>query len=163
RFDNLPVGTYIIREKPQQGWTQSHPASGTYTVTVVANQAVTGLLFGNWRPGQISGRKWNDVNGNGRRGFSEPGLAGWTIELVGTDSTGTPVALPTQTLADDPSTPEDETGQYHFSNLKPGQYTVREVQQPNWQQTFPDPQPNGTPGVHSITLTSGQQVDTANF
>jgi hypothetical protein len=40
-FPNLPPGTYTISEATQGGWSQTSPAgTGTYTVTVIAGQAV---------------------------------------------------------------------------------------------------------------------------
>jgi hypothetical protein len=49
-FSPVPPGTYTISEVPQAGWTQSAPASGTYSVTLASGQQLTGLDFGNHRP-----------------------------------------------------------------------------------------------------------------
>src|SRR5690606_11298784 len=125
-FDDVAPGTYTVREVLDSGWSQSHPASGAYSVTVAANQTIEDVLFGNWRPGELRGMKFEDLNGNGQRDPNEPGLAGWTIQLVGTDGQGNQVALSTQTVQDDPNTPEDETGWYQFSDVVPGDYFVRE-------------------------------------
>ena len=69
----------------------------------------------------------------------EPGLNGWEIELF--DDLGN--LVDTQTTADmdlDSSgmiDPETERGLYWFTGLMAGDYTVREVLQPDWEQTLP--------------------------
>ncbi len=40
------------------------------------------LDFGNYRPVSISGRKFEDLDGDGVKDAGEPGLVGWTIELA---------------------------------------------------------------------------------
>jgi RHS repeat-associated protein len=46
-FANLPPGTYTVAELGQPGWRETSPTSGTYTVTVQAGQATTGIDFAN--------------------------------------------------------------------------------------------------------------------
>ncbi len=46
-FFNVPVGSYIVNEVNQPGWTQTYPASLTYTVAMTAGQIVSGRDFGN--------------------------------------------------------------------------------------------------------------------
>jgi hypothetical protein len=87
----------------------------------------------------LSGTKWHDVDSDGTRGETEPGLAGWTIYLDenedGELSVGEPTTL---TRDDDLATAEvDETGTYRFEHLPPGSQRVREVRQPGWQQQYP--------------------------
>ncbi len=50
-FNNLLPDTYTITETPQAGWTQTCPTTGSYTVTLSANQVETGLNFGNQSSG----------------------------------------------------------------------------------------------------------------
>src|SRR5205085_3970127 len=64
----------------------------------------------------ISGRKFDDANGNGLDESSKPGLAGWTIQLL--NSAGTEVLRTTTTASD---------GTYMFTNVAPGSYLLREV------------------------------------
>ena len=75
-----------------------------------------GLAFGNYEQTSIHGYKFNDLNGNGLDN-SDPRLAGWTILLVGTDGQGNPVSTSTTTVAN---------GEYSFTGLAPGTYTVSE-------------------------------------
>ncbi|MFB2879592.1 S8 family serine peptidase [Aerosakkonemataceae cyanobacterium BLCC-F46] len=56
------------------------------------------------------------------------------------------------------STQTDSNGNYTFTNLQPNTYTVGEVQQSGWQQTFPDG--NGT---HSVNLAAGEIASNNNF
>jgi beta propeller repeat protein len=79
--------------------------------------------------GQISGFKWNDLDGDGVREADEPGLAGWTIYL---DNNQNGVFDD-----DEVSALTDANGQYVFPGLEPGDYIVGEVQQPGWTQSFP--------------------------
>ncbi|MFN9402302.1 MAG: bluetail domain-containing putative surface protein, partial [Dolichospermum sp.] len=94
------------------------------------------------------GSKWNDVNGNGVWDTGEKALAGWTIYIDSvTNGKLDPWEISTVTNAD---------GQYTFSNLGPGEYAIREVNQTGWIQTFPT-----TP--YALNLTAGQTLTDINF
>lgn len=69
----------------------------------------------------IVGRVWMDGNDNGVIDAGEPGIGGVTIELTGTDLAGNTVKRNTKTSAN---------GNYAFTNLPPGTYTVTEPTQP---------------------------------
>ncbi len=98
--------------------------------------------------GSIQGSKWNDVNGNGVWDEGEKALAGWTIYIDSvTNGKLDPWELSTVTNAN---------GQYTFSNLGPGEYAIREVNQTGWRQTFPT-----TPCA--VNLTAGQKLTGINF
>ena len=103
----------------------------------------------------IRGRKFADSNGNGIKDASEPGLAGWVIEVR--DLQGVFVAH-TATLVDDPMTGTDETGLYSLA-LPAGAYKVTELLQPGWQQTLPA----GPSFAYTVILTSGQSLNDQNF
>lgn len=91
--------------------------------------------------GSISGRKWNDLDGDGVPDNNEPGLAGHKIELY--DAKNQLVAY-TVTLADDPNTPNvDETGFYELNNLISGTYTVAEDLQKGFFKSTPSSLPGG--------------------
>lgn len=150
RFVNVYPGTYYVCETPQAGWVQTEPASSyphddayCHMVEVSSGEAVTGIQFGNFEEGQISGHKFNDLDGNGVWDQGEPAIEGWEISLDGpggSDSTFT-----------------DSSGYYSFSDLGPGQYTVSEEHQTNWQQTAP----NGDTFV--IDMTSGGDFGDNDF
>jgi len=98
--------------------------------------------------GSIQGSKWNDVNGNGVWDTGERALAGWTIYI---DSVANGRLDPWEL-----STVTNANGQYTFSNLGPGEYAIREVNQTGWIQTSPT-----TP--YAVNLTVGQTLTGINF
>jgi hypothetical protein len=83
----------------------------------------------------IAGVAFNDLDGNGVMDPGEPGLAGWTINLSGAATA---------------STTTDASGNYLFTFLTPGTYTISEVLQTGWIQTAPPP-----PRTYTVTLTGG--------
>jgi hypothetical protein len=98
-------------------------------------------------PTAIYGYKFDDLNDNGVDD-AEPRLNNWTINLTGTDVLGNAVSLTTTTQD---SSVNGNVGEYSFTGLQPGTYTVTEVQQTGtgWVQTT---------GGTTITLTSGQEA-----
>nr|WP_244329378.1 Calx-beta domain-containing protein [Tolypothrix sp. PCC 7910] len=78
---------------------------------------------------EIRGMKWHDIDGDGVKDSGESGLQNWTIYL----DNNTNGQLDNGEI----STITDANGNYQFTNLRPGIYTVAEVQQPGWKQTFP--------------------------
>lgn len=76
-------------------------------------------------PRTIGGVKWLDLNSNARREKEEPGLPGWTIALTSVRTRETR------------KTTTDAAGHFQFTRLSPGEYTLSEVRQPGWVQTFP--------------------------
>jgi cysteine-rich repeat protein len=94
----------------------------------------------------ISGMKFNDKNGNGVKDCcQEPGLSGWTITIEGPESFNDSVTTNYQ-------------GKYEFSGLKAGSYTVCEVQQDGWTQTYP----TDNNGCHLVEI-SNSNVCSINF
>ena len=88
----------------------------------------------------------------------EPASGTWTLSVYD-DAGGDQGTLNSWSLTletGEPSTQTGADGQYGFSDLAPGAYTVREVAQPGWTQTFPA-------GGHSVSLTTGQIVDDVDF
>jgi Calx-beta domain/SdrD B-like domain len=78
---------------------------------------------------EIRGRKWNDLNGNGVQDNGEGGLQNWTVFLdQNQNNTLDPGELSTVT---------DASGNYTFSGLSAGTYTVALVRQRSWRQTSP--------------------------
>ncbi|WP_103123724.1 Calx-beta domain-containing protein, partial [Nostoc cycadae] len=78
---------------------------------------------------EIRGTVWNDVNGDGIKGNDEPTLPNWTVYLD-TNNNNLLDAGETSTLT-------NSQGNYTFNDLRPGNYTVAQVVQDGWKQTYP--------------------------
>ncbi|MCA2621439.1 MULTISPECIES: Calx-beta domain-containing protein [unclassified Microcystis] len=129
--------------------------TGDETFLLGAKQAANLALQGEFKNGDvklplgsIEGSKWNDANANGIWDKGEKALAGWTI-YIDSVANGTldPWEISTVTNAD---------GKYTFSNLGPGEYAIREVNQTGWLQTSPT-----TP--YALNLKAGEKLTDVNF
>jgi subtilisin-like proprotein convertase family protein len=78
-FANRGPFTFTIRAVVPAGWMQTTGNPMSFKPTSGGN--VSGLSFGAFQFGQISGNVFNDLNGNGTKDNGEPGLAGWTVFL----------------------------------------------------------------------------------
>jgi hypothetical protein len=161
-FSTRP-GNYTACETVPAGYTQSFPTSGPscsghsgasgigYAVTLTSGGTDAGNDFGNFRNGTKSGTKFEDVNGNGIRDTTEPGVAGVQIHLFGTDGRGNAVHLHATT---------DVNGAYSIS-APPGNYTACETVPTGYTQSFPTAGPScsghtGASGIgYTVVLTSG--------
>ncbi len=156
---------------PAGGCTIIVNVTGTLTGTYNNSIPVGGLqtsLGSNIQPasanlvisplGYISGRVFNDnsVTPNGIYGGSDTGIAGVTINLSGTDYGADGVAGGGDDVAFSASTTTDALGNYAFTGLNPGNYTVTEPSQPAGTL-------NGitTAGTVSGTGTAGTATSTA--
>jgi methionine-rich copper-binding protein CopC len=123
--------------------------TGTYYIVVTGDNLTLGEYFLDKTvlpAAQIEGEKFNDLNGNGVFDAGEPGLSGWTINVL--DSSGNTLES-TVTAAD---------GSYSLP-VAPGTYTVQETIQSGWIATAPD-----SSGSTSVTVsTAGQIVTGVNF
>lgn len=140
-FANLFPGTYRICEAPKAGWQQTLPGDdGCYNV-VLNGERITDKNFGNYRLGEVSGKKFNDLDGDGRRDYNEPYLNDWTIRLYDADW---------QKLGEAQTSGNGwNMGAYRFADLGPGTHYVCEAMPSGWTQTSPI----GGPGV--VTDASG--------
>jgi len=89
----------------------------------------------------ITGYKFNDKDCNGVRDHAEDFLGNWKITLKG------PCGLSRSTFT-------TAYGLYIFYNLCPGTYTVCEVQQNGWEQTYPT-ENNGCHIVEIVNASVG--------
>lgn len=140
-FPNVFPGDYTIRET--QPLTFGNPASGPAASNTrslsVGTSPINGIEFGD-TPGSIVGAVYFDHNRNGVRDVDEPGIAGVTITLTGTDLAGAPVSRTTTTAAD---------GSYRFDNIHAGVYAIAEAQPASFAQ-----------GTNAIGTAGGQIVAT---
>jgi subtilisin-like proprotein convertase family protein len=169
------AGNYVLSNLPPRGSTayrirevsspSMYPADpGLQSITVGEGQIVQNVNFGDWQYGSLSGTVWHDLNRNGLRDGTEEGLSGWVVFLdTNGDNTLDGHEPWTTTAADNPATAGvDESGAYSFTNLVPGTYTVVEVPQDGWAQTFPS-QMGGATGAQVIQVVSGQNTASINF
>ncbi len=140
-------GTYTIREIVPASYRLTTAES--VTVTATANQTSGGVNFGNATANsQVTGRKWNDVNGNGVRDIYEPPIEGVWIYIDQDGDNRIDLGEPaTQTAA-------DGTYTLHFPGA--GTYTIREVLQTGFVQTYPGP---AADDEHTIVLTGDPALD----
>ena len=99
---NQTSQTLYISELPRGGWTQTAPAVNTdiltvnqtlsatlnprsYKIAVAADGTITGgpasgsYDFGNQILKAVTGKVWNDLDGNGGRSTTDTPLSGWTV------------------------------------------------------------------------------------
>ena len=93
---------------PTQAYTGRGATEASVTIT---DASVQGVDFGLVAPATIGDRVWNDADGNGADN-GEPGVPGVTVILK--DTNGVEVARTTT----------DANGNYRFTGLVPGTYTV---------------------------------------
>ncbi|KAB8317623.1 hypothetical protein SD81_020330 [Tolypothrix campylonemoides VB511288] len=148
---NLPAGSYRVTvTNPPDGLspTQTPPA----TITLATGQNLDTVDFGFAQPGTIGDTVYNDTNGNGVQDAGEPGISGRTISVTGAGPDGV------FGTADDISrtATTDSTGRYSIPNLPPGSYRVSVTNPPDGLSASQIP-------PATITLRSGQNLDTADF
>lgn len=160
-------GTYTACELSLNGWAQTalyidgvrQPTALCGSVQVIASEAHT-IVFGNTQPGKVSGQKFIDYDADGVQDpedvcpstavdpVNNPGCAGITVHLVGTDNLGNPVNRTTVT---------DGNGLYEFSEVMPGTYVVTVDEPPGFFCSYP------SPCNYQLSLASGQTQSGKNF
>ncbi|MEG3915403.1 SdrD B-like domain-containing protein, partial [Microcoleus sp. w2-18bC1] len=148
-FSNLPPASYTVQEIVPAGFER---LTRVQAVTVVANQTtnfdiVNRQNFAQIPPiftGSISGRKFNDLNRNGRleAGSDQP-QSGVTL-FLDQNNNGQLDSL-------ESATQTDSLGGYAFPNLLPATYTVEEIVPPDFTRLTP---------VQPVTVVANQ---TTNF
>jgi uncharacterized repeat protein (TIGR01451 family) len=155
-FDNLPLSDasgYTVTETQPTGWADGLESAGTAGGTV-GNDVISGIVlsapttateydFGE-RGGSLTGMVYNDLDDNGIRAPSEPGIPNTTITLTGTDMNGNALNRATTTAAD---------GSYSFTDLampNASGYTITETQPAGWN--------DGKDAVGNLGGTLGNDV-----
>lgn len=164
-FTGLFPGSYSLAEN-HEGWDLT---AGCYdnrenkvdpsNITLSPGGTIT-CDFTNTKYGSISGYKWKDLNGDRERSCTYQGederqvcedkLSNWRI-FIDTNKNG---------ILDNEETYRDtnDSGDYQFTNLLPGTYSVCEVQQTGWTNTYP-----AETKCHSVQLSAGDERGDINF
>ncbi len=154
QFTNVTPGSYTITAAAPVGSTITTPTP--IAVTLGSGQTIDTADFGVFaQTGTLGDRVFNDFDGNGLQNGLEPGLAGVTVTLTGTDSGGNPVNRTTTTSA---------TGTYSFTGLlaaNPAGYTVTIS---NLAAGFSPTTPTGAPSLsQTVAFPAGANLDTVDF
>jgi hypothetical protein len=154
----LAPGSYTIRSQVPPGFRPVAPLSNSYNVNVSLGGKLTGRNFGHEQVAtNVTGRVWNDLNANGLRDSSEPGLADrWVYIDLDNDcrmDIGEPAV---RTKAD---------GTYTLPSPGAGTFFIRQLIEPGQVQTHPVQNPNApdvdgcSPIGHRVTLTGNPVTD----
>jgi len=142
-FDDLAPGTYSIRQPNQPantangltvaGAVANGGTQGTASATTVTPSLISAIVLppntatedNNFAEipenGRISGKVFIDFNNDGGVDGVDHGIDGQTINLTGTDTNGNPIAESTVT---------DSEGNFSFTDLPAGTYTLTQPAQP---------------------------------
>ncbi len=135
-FTNLPAGDYVVLQTNLPGYNDVGDVDGgdpnTIFATVPPGGQSTGNDFVDDRPVSLGDRVWLDANGNGQQDNGEANVPGVTVNLL--NDQGFVVA--TQTT--------NGTGNYLFTNLDAGTYSVQFVKPSGLEFTTADQGDNNT-------------------
>jgi protocatechuate 3,4-dioxygenase beta subunit len=157
-FAGFAAGSYVVSVEPQSFWGPTFDVDGIGTpnvssVSVLPGQNLGSVDFGYLYvapPGSIGDRVWHDLDGDGFQGVGEPGLGGVVVELR--DDTLTLLA----------SVTTDAGGNYGFTTVEAGTYTVSIIAPPFYVATG-DRDSLATPNSAVIVLGFGDEIDDADF
>lgn len=152
------TGTFNVRAVIQPTFKQTFPlSSAAQSVTLATRTSiVSSVNFGVQElPGEIHGRKWNDLNGDGVMDPGEPGIQGVVIYVDMNNDVKIGIG--------EPGAVTDQFGNYTILNVGPGIYNVREVYQPGFIQIFPDPQGTDLGANAGVVVTRGTVTPGINF
>lgn len=131
-------GSFRVTEHVPFGYQQTAPLDERFSRRLIAqgngyfvlscNDDFDGLNFGNQLiPNAIGGIKFEDLDADGVRDPGEPGLAGFTITLTSTAAGG---PAPRSVVT-------DANGNFLFTGVTPGSYTLSETLRQGFSLTVP--------------------------
>ena len=167
KFDNLLPGVYTIREQQPAGYLQGGQKAGSSGGNATLNDIISAIALGSGtqatdydffeqRVASLEGLVFADLNEDCIFDSDESPISDVEIELL--DEQGNVID----------SAQTDEQGKYRFINLKPGIYSVREIQPTGYFQGD-QLAPEGVADtdtidlIANVLLRSGQSVSELNF
>jgi hypothetical protein len=154
-FNNLPAGVFTLTETQPAapavgegrikagnlgGFINNGTPNTISSITLMAGEAGTGYTFAEVPLVSTGGLVYEDVNGNGVREASEPGIPGATLTLTGSAVGGGAITPKTATTGAD--------GSYAFTGLVPGTYAIAETQPTGFTD---GKESNGNPPAATVT------------
>ncbi len=139
-FTGLEYGDYALTEdESDSDYQRTEPTSGSYDIAIESGSGYGDenyyYYFGNAPLTDVHGYKWSDEDGDGQRGEGEDLLGGWTIFL---DENGDEQLDEGENwTTTENNAQSDNFGRYSFFDLLPGDYSICEVKQDGWDQTYP--------------------------
>ena len=152
-FDKLPAGTYsikVVQDGPIAGLEQTGDPDATKDnasepITLNNdNPSKTDVNFGYVNNNSLSGTVYRDDSRNGDQDGTEPGYSGVTVQLL--DKDGNVIA----------TTTTDANGNYSFSKLPDGTYSVKVVKDGELADTEQTEDPDATKDNASEPVTLGE-------
>ena len=113
---------YTVREVAKAGWIATTALPDPVYITATS-PIKTNVLFGGVQAASVGDTVWEDTNGNGIQEAGESGVANVTVQLL--NGSGAVVA----------TTSTGATGVYQFTNLLPGNYSVKFVKPAGYEFT----------------------------
>lgn len=173
-FADLPAGNWRIDETQPADYVDGADSIGSLGGSLAGSDTITAIALGvaqvgtNYNfgegAGRLAGSVYVDNNGNGVRDAGEPGIAGVTITLGGSDTHGTSVNRTATT---------DASGSYLFNDLLPSNgagYTLTETQPTAYADGQEHPGnlggnagASGTSTIGGIVLAAGGQGSAYDF
>ncbi|MDH4118021.1 MAG: carboxypeptidase regulatory-like domain-containing protein, partial [Acidimicrobiia bacterium] len=159
-FTDLLAGTYTITQDQPTGYldgtdtagstggTAVNPGDEIHTISLTAGEDATNYDFGELPAASISGTV-TDEHGNP--------IPGVTITLTGTDDLGAITPIVTTT---------DANGDYTFTGLRPGTYTITQTQPPGYGDGFqvsPTGDVSGANTIGTVVVGPGQSRPNNDF
>jgi len=162
-FGSLRPGSYALAMTPPGGYLDGKDTVGAtfggtnpspdvfsgLTIPLGTNAVGSGYNFAELPPASVAGTVFSDTNNNGSTQAGEPGLAGTTVTLPGTDLPGNPVVRTTTT---------DAGGYYLFTGLDAGTYNLVEALPAGYLAPR-----NGMTSITGIALGAGSSNIVNNF
>ncbi|NJM41639.1 MAG: hypothetical protein HC853_13210 [Anaerolineae bacterium] len=154
-FTNIAIGNYTISETQPAGYGSSTPN------VLNVNVPLAGSVNNDFGETQssLSGSVYYDRDANDALSAGDPRIAGVTMTLTGTDVAGNLITRTTTT---------DASGNYTFTNLLSGTYSVRETQPISYTDGADTVGSTGgglvlTDTIAAVTLDAGEDATGYNF